>query len=84
MKEPFTSESILVFKFRLCPGPLVLHVCVLGVGECGGRGTLVPGAAGSQSSFLCMLQLHDMQFLSVVSEKHLSICLVKQDRTILS
>lgn len=71
----FVSERVLVFRFYLCPAPLVLV-------EYGGD-------FGSRSSWrlvfspLHMLQLHDLWFQSVVAVKQLGIML-KEDRTILS
>lgn len=41
---PLASKKVQMFKFRLCPCPLVLV---------GGDKTLIPGVAGVQSSLLC-------------------------------
>lgn len=44
---PFTSKRVLVFEFGLCPD---ISVSYWGMGPT----TLVPGAAGGQSSLLCV------------------------------
>ena len=72
---PSAFERLLVFKFQSCPGLFAPY--------CGWGETLVLGAAGGQSSlYACVLQLHDLWFWSVVSEKQLH--LIKQDGPILS
>lgn len=71
------SEMVLMFKFWLRPGPLLLCWCVLGRWGCCRRrwdfGSW--GSCRSKSSPLWMLQLHSLQFWSVVSEEQLSILL---------
>ena len=60
---PFTSGSVLAFRFRSCPGSLASEI-------------LVPCSVWGQNFFPpSVLRLHDLQFCSVVSEKQLSILL---------
>ena len=67
----FTFESVSVFKFWLCPGPLVLLV-----EERVERGRLwFQVQLEVKFSPVHMLLLHDLWFWSVVSEEQLSVSL---------